>query len=111
MTVSWTKFRYSASRVSRYTGEVHHFSNLVGGSDSKTSGAGHLRVTWHHDWWADHVVERQPRVRFGDVHVFNSLYTSTGDNYCIGAAGQKASRSATARTRGRASRRKWWRSP
>jgi pectate lyase len=86
VTVSWTKFHYSANRVSGYTGEVHHFSNLVGGSDSKTSDAGHLRVTWHHDWWADHVVERQPRVRFGEVHIFNSLYTSSGDNYCIGAA-------------------------
>jgi pectate lyase len=86
VTVSWTKFHYSANRVSGYTGEVHHFSNLVGGSDSKTSDAGHLRVTWHHDWWADHVVERQPRVRFGDVHLFNNLYTSSGDNYCIGAA-------------------------
>jgi pectate lyase len=84
VTVSWTKFHYSSSRVSGYTGEVHHFSNLVGGSDSKTSDAGHLRVTWHHDWWADHVVERQPRVRFGQVHLFNNLYTSTGDNYCIG---------------------------
>jgi pectate lyase len=84
VTVSWTKFHYSSSRVSGYTGEVHHFSNLVGGSDSKTSDAGHLRVTWHHDWWADHVVERQPRVRFGQVHIFNNLYTSSGDNYCIG---------------------------
>jgi pectate lyase len=84
VTVSWTKFHYSTNRVSGYTGEVHHFSNLVGGSDSKTSDAGHLRVTWHHDWWADHVVERQPRVRFGDVHIFNNLYTSSGDNYCIG---------------------------
>jgi len=84
VTVSWTKFHYSANRVSGYTGEVHHFSNLVGGSDSKTSDAGHLRVTWHHNWWADHVVERMPRIRFGDVHVFNNLYTSSGNNYCIG---------------------------
>jgi pectate lyase len=86
VTVSWTKLHYSANRVSGYTGEVHHFSNLVGGSDSKTSDAGHLRVTWHHDWWADHVVERMPRIRFGDVHLFNNLYTASGNNYCIGAA-------------------------
>jgi pectate lyase len=84
VTVSWTKFHYSASRVSGYTGEVHHFSNLIGASDSDTSDAGHLRVTWHHDWWATNVVERQPRVRFGDVHLFNNLYTSSGDNYCVG---------------------------
>jgi pectate lyase len=86
VTVSWTKFHYSASRVAGYSGEVHHFSNLVGGSDSATGDSGHLRVTWHHDWWADHVVERQPRVRFGQNHLFNSLWTSSGDNYCIGAA-------------------------
>jgi pectate lyase len=84
VTVSWTKFHYSASRVAGYSGEVHHFSNLVGASDTDTGDTGHLRITWHHDWWADHVVERQPRVRFGQVHVFNSLYTGSGDSYCIG---------------------------
>jgi pectate lyase len=57
----------------------------VGHSDSNASeDTGHLTITWHHDWWADYVVERQPRVRFGRVHVFNSLYTSAGDDYCIG---------------------------
>jgi pectate lyase len=83
VTVSWTKFHYSASRVSGYTGEVHHFSNLVGASDNDTTDTGHLRVTWHHDWWATNVVERMPRVRFGDVHVYNSLYTASGDNHCV----------------------------
>jgi pectate lyase len=86
VTVSWTKFHYSASRVAGYTGEVHHFSNLVGASDTDTGDMGHLRITWHHDWWADHVVERQPRVRFGQNHIFNCLWTSSGDNYCVGAA-------------------------
>jgi pectate lyase len=86
VTVSWTKFHYSTSRVAGYTGEVHHFSNLVGGDDGATGDAGHLRVTWHHDWWADHVVERQPRVRFGQNHLFNNLWTSVGNNYCVAAA-------------------------
>jgi pectate lyase len=83
VTVSWTKLHYSANRASGYTGEVHHFSDLIGASDSDTDDAGHLRVTWHHDWWATNVVERMPRVRFGDVHVFNSLYTATGDDHCV----------------------------
>jgi pectate lyase len=86
VTVSWTKFHYSASRVAGYTGEVHHFSNLIGGDDAATGDTGHLRVTWHHDWWADHVVERQPRVRFGQNHLFNNLWTSTGNHYCVAAA-------------------------
>src|SRR5262249_46783656 len=44
---------------------------------------GHLNVTFHHVWWADNVDQRMPRVRFGKVHVFNSLYTAAGDSACI----------------------------
>ena len=90
ITVSWTKFHYSSARTdptgSDSTGaNGHRFSNLVGHSDSNASeDTGHLTITWHHNWWADYVVERQPRVRFGRVHVFNNLYTSVGDDYCIG---------------------------
>jgi len=90
ITISWTKFHYSSARTdptgSDSTGaNGHRFSNLVGHSDSNGSeDTGHLTITWHHNWWADFVVERQPRVRFGRVHVFNNLYTSVGDNYCIG---------------------------
>ena len=40
VTISWTKFHYSPSRVAGYTGEVHHFSNLVGGDDNATGDAG-----------------------------------------------------------------------
>jgi pectate lyase len=86
VTVSWTKFHYSTSRVAGYTGEVHHFSSLVGGDDGATGDAGHLRVTWHHDWWADHIVERQPRIRFGQNHLFNNLWASVGNHYCVAAA-------------------------
>ena len=78
VTVSWSKFSYSGQRSGG-----HQFSNLIGASDSDTSDAGHLRVTWHHDWWGANVGERMPRARFGQVHVFNSLYTATGDNACI----------------------------
>jgi pectate lyase len=90
ITVSWTKFHYSSARTdntgSDSTGaNGHRFSNLVGHSDSNASeDTGHLTITWHHNWWGDFVVERQPRVRFGRVHLFNNLYTSTVDNYCIG---------------------------
>ena len=78
VTVSYTKFWY------RGRSGGHQFSNLVGNSDSNTGDAGKLRVTWHHNWWADRVVERQPRVRFGQNHLYNNLWTSSGNNYCIG---------------------------
>jgi pectate lyase len=79
VTISWTKFSYSRERDGG-----HHFSNLVGGGDGAMADAGKLRVTFHHCWWAERARERMPRVRYGKVHVFNSLYTSSGNNYCIG---------------------------
>jgi pectate lyase len=89
VTVSWTKFHYTArtdSTGSDSTGASgHRFSNLVGGDDGTTSDAGKLNITWHHNWWADNVVERQPRVRYGKNHVVNNLYTSTSSNYCVRA--------------------------
>jgi pectate lyase len=78
VTVSYTKFWY------RGRSGGHQFSNLIGNSDSNSGDAGKLRVTWHHNWWADRVVERQPRVRYGQVHLFNNLWTSSGNNYCVG---------------------------
>ncbi|HEY0478956.1 MAG TPA: hypothetical protein VGD37_15660, partial [Kofleriaceae bacterium] len=87
ITISDTKFFYSSARSDpNDTGAAgHRFSNLIGGSDSNGSeDTGHLNVTWVHDWWAQNVVERQARVRFGKNHFFNNLWTSTGNNYCIG---------------------------
>ncbi|HEY3594420.1 MAG TPA: hypothetical protein VGL13_11120 [Polyangiaceae bacterium] len=81
VTVSWTKFHYSTPP--RIGG--HLFSNLIGSSDSDTGDKGHLRITYHHDWWADNVVERMPRARFGQVHLFNNLYLPIGNAlYCVG---------------------------
>lgn len=79
VTVSWTKFHYSGKRAGG-----HQFSNLIGSSDDEPGDVGRLRVTWHHNWWAQNIDERMPRVRYGAVHIFNNLYTPTGNNYCIG---------------------------
>jgi pectate lyase len=89
VTVSWTKFHYTPrtdDQGSDSTGAAgHRFSNLIGGSDSNTADMGNLNITWHHNWWADNVVERQPRVRFGKNHLFNNLWTSSTANYCVRA--------------------------
>jgi len=78
VTISWTKFWYSDS------GRDHRFSNLIGSDDDVPEDEGHLKVTLHHNWWADRVQQRMPRARYGQVHVFNNLYTSSDADYCIG---------------------------
>lgn len=79
VTVSWTKFSYTSKS------SEHRFSNLFGNSDSKTSDRTKLKITVHHSWWADNVQERMPRVRYGQVHVVNNLFTSKLGDYCVRA--------------------------
>ena len=69
VTVSWNIIRN------------HWKTSLVGHSDDNGSeDRGHLRVTYHHNWF-DRTFERSPRVRFGEtVHVFNNYYTNVNNN-------------------------------
>jgi pectate lyase len=89
VTVSWTKFHYTSrsdNTGNDSTGaEGHRFSNLIGASDGLSIDVGHLNVTWHHDWWADNVNQRMPRTRAGKIHLYNNLFTATGDSYCTNA--------------------------
>lgn len=85
ITISWTRFYYSGVRKDPAgAGGGHQFSDLIGSSDTSTSDAGHLRVTFHHDWWGQNAYERMPRVRFGQVHLFNNFWSSFGNAYCVG---------------------------
>ncbi|MBB6416766.1 hypothetical protein [Streptomyces sp. AK010] len=70
VTVSW----------SRFTG--HDKAMLIGNGngDTATGDRGELRVTLHHNAF-ESVVQRAPRVRFGQVHVHNNRYDVTGDDY------------------------------
>jgi pectate lyase len=69
ITVSWNIVR------------DHWKTSLVGHSDGNSGeDTGHLRVTYHHNWF-DRTFERSPRVRFGEtVHVFNNYYTNVNNN-------------------------------
>ncbi|MFJ6671292.1 carbohydrate-binding protein [Actinosynnema sp. NPDC091369] len=69
ITVSWNVIR------------DHWKTSLVGHSDGNAGeDRGHLRVTYHHNWF-DRTFERSPRVRFGEtVHVFNNYYTNVRNN-------------------------------
>jgi pectate lyase len=91
VTVSWTKFHYTAlSYQHADTNGIgkgwHQFCNLLGNADSKSTDSGKINVTMHHVWWADSIFERMPRVRYGKVHVYNSLFTSKQANYCVRVA-------------------------
>jgi pectate lyase len=91
VTIAYNKFYYTPAwrPLPGETALNHRFSNLVGSSDTTMADRGKLKVTFHDNWWADSVVERMPRVRFGDVHVFNNYYSSTGNSYAI-AGGTEA---------------------
>ena len=69
VTVSWNVIRN------------HWKTSLVGHSDGNAAeDRGHLRVTYHHNWF-DRTFERSPRVRFGEtVHVFNNYYSNVNNN-------------------------------
>ncbi|GAA4160569.1 pectate lyase [Phytohabitans flavus] len=69
ITVSWNIVR------------DHWKTSLVGHSDGNAGeDEGHLRITYHHNWF-DRTFERSPRVRFGEtVHVYNNYYTNVNNN-------------------------------
>jgi len=82
VTISWTKFSYTSGAPDA----EHRFSNLIGHSDDNAGeDTDRLKVTFHHNWWAEGIIERMPRVRYGEVHVFNNYYSASGNNYAIGA--------------------------
>jgi pectate lyase len=61
VTVSWNQFA------------DHDKALLIGNSDSAIADRDRLRVTLHHNLF-DNIGQRAPRVRYGQVHVYNNVY-------------------------------------
>jgi pectin methylesterase-like acyl-CoA thioesterase len=72
---------------------LHDKTMLIGGSDSQTSDAGKLRITIANNVFSG-ITQRVPRVRFGQVHVFNNYFVGSKTanpyphSYSIGAGKQ-----------------------
>jgi pectate lyase len=58
----------------------HDKTMLIGSTDTPGADVGKLRVTVHHNRFGN-VLQRAPRVRFGQVDVYNNLYIATDDAY------------------------------
>lgn len=59
----------------------HDKSFLIGGTDTASTTAENpsvLKVTFHDNWFKN-LRQRQPRVRYGQVHVYNNYYEGTLD--------------------------------
>lgn len=70
LTVSWT-ILHNHDKVSLMNGGTQHFEDV-----------GKERGTYHHDWFRDNV-QRNPRIGYGQGHVFNNYYTNIS-SYCVG---------------------------
>ncbi|MEV5547849.1 pectate lyase [Streptomyces sp. NPDC052309] len=80
VTVSWSRFA------------DHDKAMLIGNSDSATGDRGRLRVTLHHNEF-ESIVQRAPRVRFGQVHVYNNRYVvpeGSDYRYSLGVSTESA---------------------
>ena len=85
VTVSWNKFYYTQTYATTVNTN-HRFAMLIGNSDNATEDIGRLNVTLHNNHWGAFVRERMPRVRYGDVHVFNNYFNTPGNNYAVRSA-------------------------
>jgi pectate lyase len=69
---------------------LHGKNNTIGASDTASGDEGHLTVTFSNNVFSN-VTMRTPRVRYGQVHLFNNYYTGSKNhpvyphNYSVGA--------------------------
>lgn len=81
VTVSWSRFA------------DHDKAMLIGNGDTATGDRGKLRVTLHHNEFTS-IVQRAPRVRFGQVHLYNNRYVVPEDahdyRYSLGVSTESA---------------------
>lgn len=77
ITVSWCKFYYTKQPKHRYT-------MLAMGRKGKRH-KNKLKITLHHNWWAENCDQRMPAARKARVHMYNNYFSCKGNTYCTNA--------------------------
>ncbi len=85
VTASWNRFT------------DHDKTMLIGSTNNPSQDLGKLRVTVHHNHF-ENTLQRLPRVRFGQVHVYNNYYEVYDPRPFVYAWGSACSPRSTART-------------
>jgi pectate lyase len=80
ITVSWSKLSSTGTAKGKRMG------GLIGMGKADKKAEGHLRVTFHHNWWAGDLDGAMPRARFAQVHVFNDYFDSAKSRTAVEAA-------------------------
>ena len=71
ITISWNHFKN------------HDKTILIGHTDNNAGDTGRLKTTLHHNWF-DSTVQRHPRVRIGEVHLYNNYFYNINANNPFG---------------------------
>ncbi len=82
VTVSWTRLFHSPATAD----QEKRFGARVGDVDDDSvidRDGGRLRVTFHHNHWAERLRQRMPRIAYGQVHLVNNYYAPTSADYAI----------------------------
>jgi len=88
ISVTWCTFSYEKAPIAGGSGgsNDHRYTNLIGSSDGATGDEGKLKTTFQYCWWGAGCKERMPRIRYGQIHMVNNLFTSSVSNHNIRAA-------------------------
>ena len=82
VTISWCKLYYTSATT------PHHFTMIADGNlirdavtDEVIAAGTPLRMTMHHNWWADYCDQRMPSSTNGRIHMFNNYWNTPGNYY------------------------------
>ena len=77
VTVSWCKFHFKKQKD-------HRFTMLAIGREGKKH-KNKLKITLHHNWWAEGCDQRMPAAKKAQAHMYNNYFNCRDNSYCSNA--------------------------